>query len=136
MSDGARESMDILVTNERRSEHQLVLVRGRPAWLTAGGLRLLLKLIAGRRNNDGGYLPECAVCYPVAVCRLRRKLERAGRGRRGKALVESGSGREYRIKPDARVAVERAFLAALRRSDPGLASELEQAGVDSGGEAA
>lgn len=87
------DSFDLLVTDERRDDHQLVLVRGKRGKLTQSSVHLLLTLAAGRANTaNSGYVIDPAVCYPVAICRLRQALQRTLRSASGKAFVETGIG--------------------------------------------
>jgi hypothetical protein len=118
--------VDLLITGQRLRDHYLILLRGKSVWLTFGSLRVLVTLVAAR----GQYVADTSVAHPVAVCRLRRILQRGVGHARARALIETGSGREYRLKPGTTVAVERDLLPCLERTDPDLAQLLRESGVD------
>ena len=125
-----RDSFDLLVTHERRDEHQLVLVRGKHGKLTLNSLKLLLTLAAGRADAaNSGYVGDVDVCYPVAICRLRQALQRALRSASGKAFVETGCGKEYRLKPNLTIGMTQEYAVHLRQHDADLLETLMQAGI-------
>jgi hypothetical protein len=114
--------VDLRLTGQRLEDQHLVEARGKSIWITSGSLRVLATLVAAQ----GRYVANSAVTYPVAVCRLRHALGHP----RGRMLIETGAGREYRLRPGTTVAVDRALVDCLERTDPPLAAALREADVE------
>lgn len=93
IADEDSAELSITFTGDRRGDHFRVYVHGRPVELTANAVSLFVELVAARGHSGPGYVQASS----VEVCRLRRSLDQAIAPGTGKALIETGSGQEYRL---------------------------------------
>jgi hypothetical protein len=75
----------------------LVLVHGKPVWVSYGNFCGLVRLVLARGQTQSGFVADPDLLYPVAVCRLRRALDEAVGPGAGDTLIERGLKGEYRL---------------------------------------
>jgi hypothetical protein len=84
----------------------LVLIQGKPMWVSYGTFCGLVRLVLARGQTEGGFVADPDLLYPVAVFRLRRALDQAVGPGAGDTLIERGLKGEYRLSiPVTRVAL-------------------------------
>ena len=83
----------ITFTGDRRKDRFRIHIRGKPVDLSGGALNLLVDLAVARGQPGPGYVQASR----VDVCRLRRLLDKDVQPGTGRALVETGTGEEYRL---------------------------------------
>ena len=84
----------VVLTANRRRGRFLVLISGKPVWLTGGLFSTLCQLVSARMTTSMGYVSAS----PMVVCRLRRAIESAlSYPEDAMTLIETGVGQEYRL---------------------------------------
>jgi hypothetical protein len=83
----------IILTGERENDHIQVKVHGQLVRLDCVSLQTLVQLILRRAGAGAGYV----AVHPGTIFRLRRSIDRAVGPGAGKALIVTGSRKEYRL---------------------------------------
>jgi hypothetical protein len=87
----------LVLTGERANRQVVVRLDDQPLALTYSQFALLVRLIIARGTTRTGFVEDADSAYAVAVCRLRKALDRVtGRGT-GRTLIQTGAGEEYRL---------------------------------------
>src|ERR1035438_2372920 len=78
----------LLLTGRRQKDRFRVDVDGVAVWLPLASFKALAKLVVARFQSESGF----ATLDRLTIHRLRKAI-----GKRGKELIEIGSGEEYRL---------------------------------------
>ena len=117
------EKVDLVVTDQRSQGRYVVTLNGKIVRLSYGQLQLLTMLIKTQSESRGrGYFEDLTLAYPAAVCRLRKSIDEALGNGRGKEIIETGVGAEYRLAPFVQVSAIIDGTSGKRGSGLGLSN--------------